>query len=524
MAGGPHHTALTTSLDAEVARRLRGDRRHRARHDRRRDDAARRSSASSAGTRPTTSSTAARSGCRISARPSPPSPRPPARSGGFDRSTPEASPSMAASGPIACVTNRERTIPAGHAQLERVGTLQNFELAAKSARAGYRALGIMFDRPFPFLDTDVYKWLEARRLGARARARPCGSGAMADEAIALVEAAQRPDGYLNTFVQVLDPGTRVPRPRLGPRAVLHRAPDPGGDRLAPRRSATIGSCESRCAPSTRSTAALGPGRPRGDRRPPRDRDGARGAVPGHRRSTPPRARRAACIERRGHGLARAGPVWAVRTGRTTLPVREAAEVDRPRGAPAVPRLPARSTSPSSPATQSLLDAVHRRWQDMIATSKMYLTGALGSRHKDEAFGDPFELPPDRAYAETCAAIASRHARLAAPARDRRPALRRRHRADRSYNGVLRGALARRHRVLLRQSAPAPDAPCVVRGARRARAGRARRVVPVCMLPAEPDALPRARGRSYLATADDDGRAAAPVRSGRDRRAATCASR
>ena len=31
---------------------------------------------------------------------------------------------------------------------------------------------------------------------------------------------------------------------------------------------------------------------------------------------------------------------------------------------------------------------------------------MGSRHRDEAFGDPFELPPDRAYAETCAAIAS----------------------------------------------------------------------------------------------------------------------
>jgi DUF1680 family protein len=42
---------------------------------------------------------------------------------------------------------------------------------------------------------------------------------------------------------------------------------------------------------------------------------------------------------------------------------------------------------------------------MVAT-RMYLTGALGSRHKDEAFGDPYELPPDRAYAETCAAIAS----------------------------------------------------------------------------------------------------------------------
>jgi DUF1680 family protein len=54
---------------------------------------------------------------------------------------------------------------------------------------------------------------------------------------------------------------------------------------------------------------------------------------------------------------------------------------------------------------ALLAAVMRRWRDMVAT-RMYLTGGLGSHHSDEAFGDPFELPPDRAYAETCAAIAS----------------------------------------------------------------------------------------------------------------------
>ena len=47
----------------------------------------------------------------------------------------------------------------------------------------------------------------------------------------------------------------------------------------------------------------------------------------------------------------------------------------------------------------------RRWHDLVAT-RSYLTGGVGSRHSDEAFGDPFELPPDRAYAETCAAIAS----------------------------------------------------------------------------------------------------------------------
>jgi hypothetical protein len=42
---------------------------------------------------------------------------------------------------------------------------------------------------------------------------------------------------------------------------------------------------------------------------------------------------------------------------------------------------------------------------MVAT-KTALTGGNGSRHSGEAFGDSFELPPDRAYNETCAAIAS----------------------------------------------------------------------------------------------------------------------
>ncbi len=46
-----------------------------------------------------------------------------------------------------------------------------------------------------------------------------------------------------------------------------------------------------------------------------------------------------------------------------------------------------------------------QWDDLAAT-KTYLTGGIGSRHHGEAIGDPYELPPDRAYCETCAAIAS----------------------------------------------------------------------------------------------------------------------
>jgi DUF1680 family protein len=55
--------------------------------------------------------------------------------------------------------------------------------------------------------------------------------------------------------------------------------------------------------------------------------------------------------------------------------------------------------------ESLLIASERIWENAFQT-KTYVTGGQGSRHRDESFGDPYELPSDRAYAETCAAIAS----------------------------------------------------------------------------------------------------------------------
>jgi uncharacterized protein len=43
------------------------------------------------------------------------------------------------------------------------------------------------------------------------------------------------------------------------------------------------------------------------------------------------------------------------------------------------------------------------WNDMT-TTKMYVTGGVGSRSDGEAFGDAYELPNFRAYGESCAAI------------------------------------------------------------------------------------------------------------------------
>ncbi|SEK27642.1 glycoside hydrolase family 127 protein [Nonomuraea pusilla] len=55
--------------------------------------------------------------------------------------------------------------------------------------------------------------------------------------------------------------------------------------------------------------------------------------------------------------------------------------------------------------EELLKAVEGQWERTVAR-RTHLTGGMGSRHADESFGDDYELPPDRAYSETCAGIAS----------------------------------------------------------------------------------------------------------------------
>ena len=53
----------------------------------------------------------------------------------------------------------------------------------------------------------------------------------------------------------------------------------------------------------------------------------------------------------------------------------------------------------------LLAAIERQWRNTVA-HRTYLTGGIGAHHQNEEFGADHELPPDRAYAETCAAIGS----------------------------------------------------------------------------------------------------------------------
>jgi len=52
---------------------------------------------------------------------------------------------------------------------------------------------------------------------------------------------------------------------------------------------------------------------------------------------------------------------------------------------------------------TLREACHRLWTAIVGRH-LYVTGGVGAEPWGEKFAEPFDLPPDRAYAETCAAI------------------------------------------------------------------------------------------------------------------------
>jgi uncharacterized protein len=296
-------------------------------------------------------------------------------------------------------TNRERSIGHGHAELDRVGNLANLRMAVGQP-GRYRALSEPLGVIYPFLDTDVYKWLEA--VGWELGQAPDPELARAaDEVIDLVAAAQRPDGYLNSYVQVVAGGEAYRDLAWGHElycvghlvqaaVAWHRAL--GDDRLLDIAVRAVESVE----------RELGPGK--------------RDAIDGHPevemslvelyRTTGDQRHldlAARLIDLRGHGLLGPGRFGSA-YWQDHAPVREAATV----AGHAVRQLYLDCGAVDVAVElgdEALLDAVVRRWRDMVAT-RSYLTGGVGSRHSDEAFGDPFELPPDRAYAETCAAIAS----------------------------------------------------------------------------------------------------------------------
>ncbi|MFI0731466.1 glycoside hydrolase family 127 protein [Streptomyces sp. NPDC021225] len=300
--------------------------------------------------------------------------------------------------------NREATVPHTLEQLEKAGNLENLRRLLPTKLAENEQVRPYQGR-YPFLDTDLYKTLEGL---AYELARPDEGGDLErqvmrdfyEETVGLLERVQAPDGYLNSFFQ--DPDcAKAPwedlawghemynlghlaqaavaaHRQLGDRRLLDvaiRFADLVVERYGPTGEEAV------CGHPEVEMALVELYRETGD----------------ERYLTQARL----FVDRRGRGTV-VSRVFGSQYFQDHVPLREL---------PSVTGHAVRMTYLAAGAAdvyretgdRELLDALRRLWDDMVAT-KLYVTGGLGSRHSDEAVGDRYELPSERSYSETCAAI------------------------------------------------------------------------------------------------------------------------
>lgn len=289
--------------------------------------------------------------------------------------------------------NRQVSLKHGYAMLNEAGNLHNLKMAAGWESGQYRGKN--------FADETVYKWLEAMawELG---RAPDAELQALANEVISLVAAAQQPDGYLNSYYQVVEPERKWSDLDFGHelycaghliQAAIAFKRAVGDERLL----------EIACRFVDRIAAVFGPG----------PREGT-GGHPGIEMALVELSRLTGqerylnlaqfFVDQRGKGKMRGvganGPAYH----QDHVAVREAQGV-----AGHAVRQTYLATAVADlymeAGEQVLLETSQRLWDDMTR-GKLYITGGVGSRYDGESFGEAYELPTDQCYCETCAAIGS----------------------------------------------------------------------------------------------------------------------
>ena len=289
--------------------------------------------------------------------------------------------------------NRAVTIPYAMRMLEETGTLENFRIAAGMSSADYQL-------PL-FRDTDLYKVLEAMAW-ERAHGIDPEHERFIQSSAELIASAQESDGYVNTFVQVVNRGGRFADPEMGHELYCAGHLIQAG--VADRRT---GGEQSALLDSGRRFASLlldelpttyawfVPGHPEIET----------ALVELYRTTGDERlvGLAADLIGRRG-GRRLRWHSFSPAYFQDDVPFDEAMTI-RGHAVRALYLLTGATDLYTESGREGLWTPIQSQWRDMVS-GKTYLTGGIGSRHEGEAFGDPYELPPDRAYCETCAAVAS----------------------------------------------------------------------------------------------------------------------
>jgi len=289
--------------------------------------------------------------------------------------------------------NRSVSLRFGFEMLIKAGNFDNLRIAAGSMCGNYQG--------YVFQDSDIYKWLEAVawELGENP---DLVLSSMADQAIGLIAAAQLPNGYINSYVQTresIEPWIDLANGHelycaghlLQAAIAFRRAL--GDQRLfeiARRFADHIGS-------------VFGPDKRHGTCGHPQVE---MALVEFYRETGEFHYLDLAkfFIDQRGQNGMKGHRSYGPEYYQDHVPVRMVREA----AGHSVRQLYLASGVTDlylETGEQALMDAMQCLSKDIIET-KTFITGGSGARFDGEAFGDPYELPADQCYCETCAAIAS----------------------------------------------------------------------------------------------------------------------
>ena len=309
---------------------------------------------------------------------------------------------------------RDHTLPALYQQCRQSGRIDALRLGW---RPGQHPV------PHQFWDSDIAKWLEASAYALASQPEP-RLQAQVDEVIGLVRAAQQPDGYVNSYITNVDPAGRWADLRDGHELYCAgHLIEAGVAHFLASGSDALLEVVCRYADYIATVFGTGPGQRRGYCGHPeielalvrlyrataerrylelaRYFVDERGQEPYYfdleaaGRSHP----RASDSYYRRHGLR--GQALR-RYNQSHAPVREQQQVVG-HAVRAMYLYSAMADLAAETDDDALLAACQRLWAHLVST-RLYVTGGIGSSAHNEGFSNDYDLPNQTAYAESCAAI------------------------------------------------------------------------------------------------------------------------